>query len=66
MFGRQFFKSRHTGATENWAFENLKAKATEAGGAVSDEMLQEFKENLEVGMGQSRDNLAMMEMEDYI
>jgi len=29
-------------------------------------MLQEFKENLEVGMGQSRDNLAMMEMEDYI
>jgi hypothetical protein len=29
-------------------------------------MLQEFKEQLELGMGQSRDNLGMMEMEDYI
>ncbi|MCH2512964.1 MAG: hypothetical protein MK158_11025 [Dehalococcoidia bacterium] len=66
VFEREFFNSMPTGDTENWAFENLKAKATEAGGAVSDEMLQEFKENLEVGMGQSRDNLAMMEMEDYI
>ena len=66
VFEREFFNSMPTGDTENWAFENLKKQATEAGGAVSDEMLAEFKQTLEVGMGQSRDNLAMMEMEDYI
>ena len=66
MFEREFFNSMPTGDTENWAFENLKSKASQAGGAVSDDMLQEFKENLKLGLGQSRDNLGMMEMEDYI
>ena len=54
------------GDTENWAFENLKKQASEAGGAVSDEMLEEFKQQLETGLSQSRDNIGMMEMEDYI
>jgi hypothetical protein len=54
------------GDTENWAFENLKKQATEAGGAVSDEMIAEFKQQLETGLSQSRDNIGMMEMEDYI
>ena len=54
------------GDTENWAFENLKKQATESGGAVTDEMLEEFKQQLETGLSQSRDNIGMMEMEDYI
>jgi len=29
-------------------------------------MLAEFRTELETGLGQSRDNIAMMEMEDYI
>ena len=65
VFEREFFNSMPNGDTENWAFETLKTKATEAGG-VSDEMLQAFKADLEIGLGQSRDNLGMMEMEDYI
>ncbi|MEC8856575.1 MAG: hypothetical protein VX664_04190, partial [Chloroflexota bacterium] len=64
IFEREFFNSMPQGDTENHAFETLKAQATQAGGAVSDEMLQEFKEQLELGIGQSRDNIGMMEMED--
>ena len=54
------------GDTENWAFASLKKHAAEAGGTVTDEMLAEFKKDLETGLAQSRDNLGMMEMEDYI
>ena len=66
VFEREFFNSMPTGDTEFWAFETLKAKATENGGAVSDEMLQQFKTELETGLAQDRDNLGMMEQADYI
>ena len=66
VFEREFFNSMPTGDTENCAFENLKKQATEAGGEVSNDMLEEFRQTLQLGLGQSRDNLAMMEMEDYI
>ncbi|MAF37687.1 MAG: hypothetical protein CL696_02200 [Chloroflexi bacterium] len=66
VFEREFFNSMPNGDTENWAFETLKKQAVESGGAVTDEMLAEFKSTLELGLGQSRDNIEMMEMEDYI
>ena len=66
VFEREFFNTMPNGDTENWAFENLKKQAAEAGGSVSDDMLAEFKKELEPGLSQSRDNIGMMEMEDYI
>ena len=66
VFEREFFNTMPNGDTENWAFENLKKQAAEAGGSVSDDMLAEFKKELETGLSQSRDNIGMMEMEDYI
>ena len=66
MFEREFFNAMPSGDTEAWAFENLKKQAIAAGGDVSDEMLAEFREELQLGLGQSRDNLGMMEMPDYI
>ena len=41
-------------------------KAVAAGGVISDEMLEDLKAEDARGLAQSKDNLGMMEEEDYI
>ena len=65
VFDRGFFDMPH-GDTEDWAFENFKEKARAAGGVISDDLLQELKDQVATGLAQSRDNLEMMEEVDYI
>ena len=65
VFDRGFFDMPH-GDTEAWAFENFKEKARAAGGVISDDLLQELKDQVATGLAQSRDNLEMMEEVDYI
>ena len=64
-FDRGFFDMPH-GDTEEWAFEEFKNKARAAGGVITDDVINAFKEEMARGLSQSRDNLEMMEEEDYI
>ncbi len=64
VFDRDFFDMPQ-GDTEQWAFENLKKKAV-AGGEITDDMMEEFRTAVSRGLAQSRDNLEMMEDQDYI
>ncbi len=66
VFEREFFNSMPHGDTEDWAFENFKQKAIAAGGEISDDLMNEFREEVQRGLSQSRDNLEMMEEVDYI
>jgi Pyruvate/2-oxoacid:ferredoxin oxidoreductase delta subunit len=66
VFEREFFSAMPQGDTEDWAFDNFKQKALDAGGVISNELLQEFREEVARGLTQSRDNLDMMEEADYI
>ena len=55
------------GDTEEFAFANFRQKAKAAGGVISDELLEELRQEVARGMAQSTDNLEMMyEEEDYI
>ena len=54
------------GDTEEWAFAQFKEKAMANGGTITDEMLEEFRDEVARGLSQSRDNMGMMEEEDYI
>ena len=54
------------GDTEEWAFEEFKNKARAAGGVITDDVINTFKEEMARGLNQSRDNMEMMEEEDYI
>ena len=54
------------GDTEEWAFTNFRQKAKDAGGVISDEMMEELRQEVARGMAQSTDNLEMMEEVDYI
>ena len=65
VFDRGFFDMPQ-GDTEQWAFENLKKKAVAAGGEITDDMMEEFRTAVSRGLAQSRDNLEMMEDQDYI
>jgi len=64
-FDRGFFDMPH-GDTEEWAFEEFKNKARAAGGVITDDIINIFKEEMARGLNQSRDNMEMMEEEDYI
>ncbi len=65
VFDRDFFDMPQ-GDTEQWAFENLKKKAVASGGVITDDMMEEFRSAVSRGLSQSRDNLEMMEDQDYI
>ena len=54
------------GDTEEWAFTQFKQKAMAAGGVISDDLIEEFRQEVARGLTQSRDNMGMMEEEDYI
>ncbi len=66
VFERDFFSAMPHGDTEQWAFENFKEKAVAAGGVISDELMEELRTEVSRGLSQSKDNLGMMEEEDYI
>jgi Pyruvate/2-oxoacid:ferredoxin oxidoreductase delta subunit len=67
VFEAGFFNMPHGNADE-WAFEQLKEKAQASGGQITDEMLEQFKEQINRALGlNSGDVLAMMaEEQDYI
>ncbi len=54
------------GDTEEFAFDNFRQQAMDNGGVISDEMLESFREEVARGLQQSRDNIGMMQEEDYI
>ncbi len=67
VFDRGFFDMPH-GSSEEWAFDSFKAKAIAAGGVVSDELLNELKEQVgdALRLG-TPDVVAMMDQDaDYI
>ena len=66
VFDREFFSAMPSGDTAQWAFQNFKDKAVAAGGVISDDLMEEFREEVNRGLSQSRDNIGMMEEEDYI
>ena len=65
VFDRGFFDMPQ-GDTEGWAFDNFKKQATAAGGVITDELMESFRQEVARGLSQSRDDLGMMEEEDYI
>jgi Pyruvate/2-oxoacid:ferredoxin oxidoreductase delta subunit len=67
VFEGGFFNMPHGNADE-WAFEQFKEKAVASGGQITDEMLGQFKEQINRALGlNSGDVLAMMaEEQDYI
>ncbi|PKB68690.1 MAG: hypothetical protein BZY81_01265 [SAR202 cluster bacterium Io17-Chloro-G4] len=66
VFERDFFSAMPHGDTEQWAFENLKERAIAAGGVISDSLMEEFRQEVSRGLTQDKDNIGMMEEEDYI
>ena len=55
------------GDAGEWAFEQFKNQAKAAGGEISDDLLQEFKDQLSHALSLSDDNIEMMyQEEDYI
>ncbi len=65
VFDRGFFDMPQ-GDTEGWAFDNFKKQAAAAGGVITDELMESFRQEVARGLSQSRDDLGMMEEEDYI
>jgi len=67
VFESDFFSSMPHGNVDEWAFEQFKSKAKNAGGAITDEMLEELKDDVNRSLGLTGDVLAMMaEDQDYI
>jgi len=66
VFERDFFSAMPHGDTEQWAFESFKEKAMAAGGVISDDLMEEFRQEVARGLNQNKDNIGMMEEEDYI
>ena len=66
VFDAGFFSMPH-GGTDEWAFDRFKEQAKATGGEVSDEMLQELKEDILKSLFQASDNVGMMDEDaDYI
>ena len=63
QFDRDFFDMPHGDASE-WAFDNFKEKAVAAGGVVSDELLEEFKDELSDAIRKAADDLELMGEQD--
>ena len=66
MFEREFFSSMPHGDTEQFAFDNFKDQAMDNGGVITDDMIEKLREEVARGLQQSRDNIGMMQEEDYI
>ena len=66
-FDRDFFQMPH-GDDFEWAFDNFRDKAKAAGGVVTDELLTEFKAEMNKSLSrETTDQLVMMDQDaDYI
>jgi hypothetical protein len=66
IFESGFFDMPHGDAAE-WAFDQFKEKAKSTGGAITDDMIEDFKRNMNRSLSLSDDNVAMMDQDsDYI
>jgi Pyruvate/2-oxoacid:ferredoxin oxidoreductase delta subunit len=66
IFESGFFDMPHGDAAE-WAFDQFKDKAKAAGGAITEELIEEFKRSMNRSLSLSDDNVAMMDQDsDYI
>ena len=68
VFERDFFSSMPHGGIDEHTFEQFKEKAKAAGGEITDEMLREFKDDMNYNMSLATDTLQQMwdENPDYI
>ena len=69
VFERDFFSSMPHGDSSEWTFEQFKQQAQAAGGEITDELMQQFREQITQALAMdatSTDVMAMMEQEDYI
>jgi len=67
VFESDFFSSMPHGNVDEWAFDQFKSKAKNAGGEITDDMLEELKDEVNRSLGLTGDVLAMMaEDQDYI
>ena len=67
VFEREFFSAMPRGTREEWAFTKFKEKASAAGGDISDDLLQEFKEEIAeaIRKGPGATNIKEVEELDY-
>ena len=67
QFERDFFSSMPHGDASEWAFDQFKEKAKAAGGEITEDMLEDLKNQVTRSLGLSGDVLDMMaEEQDYI
>jgi NAD-dependent dihydropyrimidine dehydrogenase PreA subunit len=68
VFEKEFFSAMPRGTREEWAFTKLQQKARADGGNISDELLQEFKEELgqAIKKGPGATNIQEVEELDYV
>jgi NAD-dependent dihydropyrimidine dehydrogenase PreA subunit len=67
VFESDFFSSMPHGNVDEWAFDQFKAKAMSAGGKITDDMLEDLKDQVNRSLGLTGDVLAIMaEDQDYI
>ena len=67
QFERDFFSSMPHGDASEWAFDQFKEKAKASGGEITDDMLEDLKNQVTRSLGLSGDVLDMMaEEQDYI
>ena len=67
QFESDFFSSMPHGDASEWAFDQFKEKAKASGGEITDDMLEDLKNQVTRSLGLSGDVLDMMaEEQDYI
>jgi len=68
VFEPNFFSVMPHGNEFEWSFDQFKAKAKAAGGAITEDMLEEFRSEMSSHLGsETTDQLAMMDQDaDYI
>ena len=67
VFDRDFFSSMPHGDSSGWAFDTFKGKAVAAGGVISDDLLAEFKEELNEAIRRENDDIELSgEARDYV
>ena len=66
VFEREFFSSMPHGDTEQFAFDSFRDQAMDNGGEITGDMIEELRSQVARGLQQSRDNIGMMQEEDYI
>ena len=55
------------GDSSGWAFDTFKGKAVAAGGVISDDLLAEFKEELNEAIRRENDDIELSgEARDYV